>query len=62
MIVLGLGQDAPVEGEQTEFAVEIVLGREAGGQVGMVHRARSKVMSEVYSSSPSFCCINVSIK
>jgi hypothetical protein len=35
----GLGQHAAVEGEQAEFAVEIVLGREAGVQVGGAGKA-----------------------
>jgi hypothetical protein len=39
--VFGLGQNAPVEGEQTEFAVEVVFGREAGFRQRMGHRAIS---------------------
>jgi hypothetical protein len=40
-LILGLGQDAPVEGEQAEFAVQVVFGRKTGGQGGVNHCACS---------------------
>ena len=42
-LVRGLGQHPPVESQQAEFAIQVILGRKAGFQCVVRHRASSMI-------------------